>query len=136
MNGNDIIISIDGTPIAAVKSAQIRTKTDTEEISSPATGTWKEYIPSFSEWEFSTSYLVLREEALLNVLNIGTTYDVVANVRDSLAFSYKLTGRAILIEASITATRGTLCSGSFKFKGTGELTHPSLTPVTPPSLGE
>ena len=118
-NGNDIIISLNGTAIAAVRSSSVKSNCGLEEIASPETGTWRKYKAGRKEWSFSVNYLLLSEAGLKDLLSNGTTYTIAIYERGS---SHKLTGSAIMTECEQRYTRGNLVQGTFSFKGTNALT--------------
>lgn len=121
MNGNDIIVYWDGTPIAAVKSDSINTGAETIETSSATNGQWRTYITGRKEWSLKVNYLVLANSGVRDLLKVGTTYTIKVKGRGATDAS-GVTGSAILTDCTIQATRGNLVTGSFDFKGDGALT--------------
>ena len=125
MNGNYIVIgTVSGqtfTPLAAVKSQDIKNGADTIEKASSSQQYWKEFIAGRKEWGINVNYLVL-ENANTNVrdvLKVGDTYTLRIKDRDG---NYSVTGSAICTQCKQTYPNGNLCAGSFAFKGTGALT--------------
>lgn len=118
MNGNDILVYMNGTLIAGARSDEIQTETEAIEVSSPTTGAWRSYVTGRKGWEVSTSYLVAATSALSALLNVGTEYTLTIRSRTSTL----LTGTAILRTCSISAARGSLVTGTFQFIGTSSLT--------------
>lgn len=57
VHGKDLILSIDGTVIAAAKSCDLDLQTDFIEVCSPIGGQWKNYIPTTNSWGCSASAL-------------------------------------------------------------------------------
>lgn len=119
INGNNILIKLNGTAIAGCKSHEIQTGCETIEISSPSQGAWREYIAGRKEWSVSVSYLVPAVANLADLLTVGTTYTLVIADR---ANASSLSGSAILTQCKQTFTRGNLVQGSFTFQGTASLT--------------
>lgn len=119
MNGNNIIVKFNGTAIAAAKSAEITTKVDISETASPSDGAWKDHIAGRKVWDVTVGYLVTSDAGLADLLTIGSKYTLVICGRGSNATT--LSGTAILETCRITATRGNLVQGSFKFVGCGTL---------------
>lgn len=121
VNGNIFKVVVSGTTpplIAGAKSDDIEVRCDTQEVASPTQGDWREFLAGRKEWSVNTSYLVSTGD-LQKVLAVGTTYPVLfVDTRSG----YELRGMAILVAAKITATKGNLTTGSFKFQGTGALT--------------
>ena len=124
MNGNDIIIgTVSGTTftaLAAVKGHEIESGASTVEKASETQQDWVERIAGRKEWGINVSYLVL-EDANTNVrdvLKVGTTYSLRVKDRNG---SYSVSGSAICTQCKQSYRRGSLCVGSFVFKGTGAL---------------
>lgn len=124
MNGNNIIIKLNGTAIAATKSNEWETQCETIEVSSPTQGAWRDYIAGRKEWSVTTGFLVLAEADIQKCLNIGTTYTLTFCDNNGSGTA-RLRGTAILQTCKITATRGNICNGSFKFTGCGALAIPA-----------
>ena len=120
MNGNDIIIKLNGTVIAGTKSNEINTSCDTIEVASPDQGSWKDYIPARKEWNITTSFLLAQTSNVQSCLNIGTKYTLTICKNENGGTTY-LTGDAILTSYKITATKGNILNGSYTFQGCGEL---------------
>ena len=120
VNGNNILIYKGGTAIAGVKSNEIQVGCETIEISSPATGAWRQYIAGRKEWSVNVGYLVLATSGVRDVLNVGTTYTLAFKERGA-SDSAGVSGSAILTTCKISAIRGNLVTGSFVFQGTGAL---------------
>lgn len=118
IKGNDIIISLDGTPLVNIKSDDIKSDIELIEVASSTTGAYREYISSRKNWSFSSNYLVFSDSDILALLYAGTSYTVTIKKRGE---SPVLQGTAILTSCQITATRGNLAQGSFSFQGSGAL---------------
>lgn len=114
LHGRNIIVSANGTAIASSRSCELQMSADTEEMSSPTNGMWKEYFITRKGWSLSLSYLVI---AVRGQINIGDTYTL--TIADRNNPEDVRTGVAICVENTITATIGNLCQGSWKFVGTG-----------------
>lgn len=129
MNGNDIIIMEGsgydtqggGTIIGAMKSCDMSIKYDTMETCNTSTDSymigWRTFTRGRKEWSITSNHLISTVTAPL--LRAGQTYSLQIRSRDNTRDA--IYGRAICTEATITATRGNLATGSFKFKGTGGL---------------
>lgn len=127
-NGNNIFISLgtDTAPIAGTRSDEIQVECETVEISSPTTGTWKQYMAGRKSWSINTNWLIGATADVAKLLNAGTTYTINIYGRGVSSDTKHLTGSAILRTCKITATKGTLCQGSFSFIGVSELAAPSI----------
>lgn len=132
--GRNIFISADGTtsPIAGTRSDEIRTSVETIEISSPTSGQWKERVAGRKDWSFTVNWIVAAStEAtgtkLVNLLNVGTTYNIKVCERSGSSVVVILTGTAICKTATVTGTIGNLAHGTFQFEGNGPLAEPVPT---------
>ncbi len=123
-NGNMFFVKAtigsDSTLIAGAKSDDIEVKCDLQEIASPTQGQWREFLAGRKEWTVNTSYLVSAGTDLSKVIAAGMTFAVSFIARNT---SEALQGTAILTTCKIQATRGSLATGMFQFKGTGVLTY-------------
>lgn len=127
MNGNLIIVKLNGRAIAGTTSNDITVKCGTEEVASPTQGRFREYIAGRSDWTVKASYLVRTASVIdqggfniRDMLKVGNTYTLTFGER--FVPTDGVEGQAILTECRITATKGNLVQGSFSFKGTGTLT--------------
>lgn len=116
--GRNIIISVDGTPVAAVKSHEITTDANTIEVASPSQQDYEEHIPGRKSWSIMCSYLLTAVADITKVLQAGT----VVTITSGPSSGTKLTGRAIVRQCKQTYTVGNISVGNFQFQGTGPLT--------------
>lgn len=114
IHGKDLIVLLDGTAIAASKTCTVSMKSGTIEISSPNSGGSREYVADRTTWEVTVGQLVTDYTA--GLLSVGRSYTLA--LYDGTA---RLAGTAICTEYKVTATKGNLMQGSFKFQGTGTL---------------
>lgn len=119
MNGNDILILVDGTAVAACKTHKVQTKTETIEKASSTQQTWCEYIPGRANWGIDTNYLVTTAADIRKVLWVRRVVTIVVRDRSSMA---TLTGQAIVTQCEQSYACGSLVHGSFSFQGSGPLT--------------
>lgn len=118
--GQDIVmISTSSAIVAATKVHDITVRCGEQEISSSTQGTWLEFIPGRKDWEISTSWLLLQQGFASQVLKAGNTYRVTIGDRNNVYD--RVSGNVICTEVRVTATRGNLVQGSFRFRGNGEL---------------
>lgn len=119
MNGNDIIITMDGAAIAGTKSDELQTGCETIPISSPSDGQWNHAIAGRKSWGLTVGFLLGNGNSFTDLLSVGTTYTLL--IRSRSGSGSHLSGSAILTTCKITATRGNLVQGAFSFQGTGPL---------------
>lgn len=115
IKGNDIVILKDGVAIAAARSCDVQVNAGTDEVSSPSTGSWRERLVGRKDWTVSVSMLVTSVASLLT--QAGSEFTIAVVNRNNA--SDRVSGQAILTQARVTATRGTLAQGAWTFLGTG-----------------
>ena len=120
INGNNIFVTMGGTIIAGTRSNEIQTDCDMIEISNPNSGDWRQYMAGRKDWSVQTSFLVTNVTNIRQLLNIGTSYNLVFRDRNSTSGA-SVSGTAILKTCKISSVRGNLVTGSFAFQGTGAL---------------
>ena len=121
MNGNNILIFLGDSVIAATKSHEIQTECETIEISGVSSSAWRERIAGRRSWSVNVNYLVTSEADLSKLLQIGNSYTITIQARNHQQGGTNVSGTAILTQCKQTYTRGNLCVGSFQFTGSGPL---------------
>ena len=125
LQGKNLIISANGSVIAAAKSCTLNVDCEKIKVSSPTYGQWEHVIAGMKSWSLSTSHLVKADTTadtpIRNaVARVGQTYTIRVQV-NGLTSDY-LTGSALCHAFQVTATKFNLMQGSFKFTGSGPLT--------------
>ena len=113
-------MTLGGTIIAGTRSNEIQTDCDMIEISNPNSGDWRQYMAGRKDWSVQTSFLVTNVTNIRQLLNIGTSYNLVFRDRNSTSGA-SVSGTAILKTCKISSVRGNLVTGSFAFQGSGAL---------------
>ena len=129
INGNNILIYVDGAVVAGTRSNEVQTNRELIEIASPSSGEWREFIAGRKDWGFTVSWLVSSHADIEQLLlNAGTvTVRIVGRGQET-----GLTGQAIVTACRMTFTRGNLAQGSLQLKGNGQLTaEPTIIPIRP-----
>lgn len=91
LRGKDIVIlnSSKTALIAASKSCDIEVQVDTEEVSSPSSGTWKVYKTKRKGWSVSLSHLLLSSQFTSNMMLTGTEVTILLSLNpDSLGLKF------------------------------------------------
>lgn len=135
-NGNDILVFVGGTAIAASTSSEPESECAMIETASPTQGDWSEFVAGRKKWSISVGCLVLSTSALhianttgiQDLLAIGTQVTLLIKERNA-ADTTGLTGQAWVRVCRQTYTRGNLVKGSFVFQGSGPLSIPSSQPT-------
>lgn len=126
MNGNNIIVLMDGVAIAAAKSCTITKRVEAIETGNSVDGRAKSYIPGLREWSVSVRALVTSMPDFF--ANPGQTVRLSIAVRHNNGeyTADRVTGTAIIESAKITGTVGNLATAEVKFLGTGALERPRV----------
>lgn len=118
IQGNNVIIKLNGTAILYSKSCTISHDCETQEISSPSAGMYRQYIARRKTWKVSVNYLIgstIKE----GLLRVGNAYTLSAQARNSSADS--VSGTVICTKCSVNGTTGNLATGQFEFMGVSAL---------------
>lgn len=119
INGKSIIVKkkVSGSwvAIAGTKSDEIQVEGELIEIASPTTGTWRTYVLGKKSWSLTVSWLLAAVSDVKSVLQVGD------HVQLQIGGGSGMVGYAYIKTVKVTATKGSLASGSFQFVGDGEL---------------
>ena len=120
INGNNILIYVNGAAVAGTKSNEIQSNRELIEIASPTSGEWREFIAGRKDWGFTIAWLVSSHSDIQQLLLAAGTVTVrIVGRGETLG----LTGSAIVQTCRMTFTRGNLAQGSLQLKGSGPLTQ-------------
>ena len=122
LQGNNLIIYVDGVAVAAAKSCTVTMEVGS--IDTAGSGRTKASMPTVKDWSVKTSVLVT---------SLNGHFALSGKVRLSVAVvdggeitTDRMTGEAIVTNANVSAAVGNLVQGSFSFKGTGALERPRV----------
>lgn len=119
MNGNEIIILVNGVAIWGTKSDEIQVGCETIPISSPSDGAWTAAIAGRKSWAITVGFLLSGTPQMYSSVDmVGTNVIMRIKYRTGTVW---LEGMAICTTFKVTATKGNLVQGSFAFQGTGPL---------------
>ena len=121
IQGNNIIVLMNGQAIAGTKSDELQVDCETIEIASATDQGWTHYISGRKSWSLTVGWLVLANTDVRKVLLAGSVVTIKIKGRGDTDAN-GLQGSAIISKAKITAIRGNLATGSFAFVGNGPLT--------------
>lgn len=116
LHGEQIKVYMNGSAVALSKSCDIEVQCDTEEVASPSTADWRDFIAGRKDWTINVSVLLSSVSTLVSA--VGSTVTLRFGTQPD-----QLQGQAIVQATKITATRGNLAQGSWKFRGKGALTQ-------------
>ena len=118
MNGNKIILTKDGVAFGALVSHDVQTEGELMEVAGASQGTFREFIPDRKTWVMTANCLVISSAIFANLLQAGNTFSLKSTDRQ---LENNVHGIARLEESRITAQRGNLVQGFFRFKGIDNL---------------
>ena len=121
IQGNNIIVLMNGTAIAGTKSDELQVDCETIEIASATDQGWTHYISGRKSWSLTVGWLVLANTDVRKALLVGSSVTIKFKGRNATDAN-GLQGSAIIKTCKITAIRGNLAQGSFSFVGNGPLT--------------
>ena len=121
IQGNNIIVLMNGQAIAGTKSDELNVDCETIEIASATDQGWTHYISGRKSWSLTVGWLLLANTDVRKVLLVGSSVTIKIKGRGDTDAN-GLQGSAIISKAKITAIRGNLATGSFAFVGNGPLT--------------
>ena len=131
LQGKNLIVKANDEVIAAAKSCTLNIDCEIIKVSSPTDGQWEHIIAGMKSWSVSTTHLLKMERMIDRPLHgyldpIGQSFTLQLELNDITIEGFHvtetLTGSAICKSSQITATKGNLAQGSFKFQGNGPLT--------------
>ena len=132
LNGNIILVQVDGHTIAGTKTTEIQVDSELIEIASATQGDYREFIVGRKQWQVTVNYLLMYatyqtmftypNAALTDALLVGNQYTLkFKNRANHYDQPITLKGTAILRTCKIDARRGNLIQGTFTFVGNGAL---------------
>jgi predicted secreted protein len=121
IQGNNIIVLMNGTAIAGTKSDELQVDCETIEIASSTDQGWTHYLAGRKSWSLTVGWLVLANTDVRKALLVGSSVTIKFKGRNATDAN-GLQGSAIIKTCKITAIRGNLAQGSFTFAGNGPLT--------------
>ena len=123
-NGNDILVYMNGLPVAGARSAEVRVDGELVEVAAATQGDWREFMAGRKEWDVQVSHLVLANADIQKLITVNQKVTLLIKGRND-ANTAGLTGQAFIQNAKQTYTKGALVQGAFTFKGTGPLYQPT-----------
>ena len=82
INGNDILVLMNGTAVAHARTSEIQVDGEVIEISSPSQGQWREFLAGRKEWALTLGYLVFANTNMQRLIKVGST--VILKLRKTL----------------------------------------------------
>ena len=125
IHGEDLIVAIGGTPLAASKSCNVNKAQSFIEVSSPISGAWESFIPTKRGWKISSDCLLATMDAYKTLdaaWKAGTALDIRFYDTD---YNENEVGTAYIESLELTASKGNLAKMSVSLRGSGALSNGS-----------
>lgn len=126
LKGNDLILSLGGTRLAASKTCGVERQTDTIEKCSPISGAAREFIPSTTSWSIAAGGLYADFDGANRLREIWRQYQ--DGVSTPIAVSVRTSGKvevgtAILTSLHEEGNLNELVKFSIQLQGSGKLSR-------------
>lgn len=121
IQGKDLILSLNGAPLAASTTCELSTDTDFIEVCPPTGGEWKDYIPTQHGWGVSAGCLIatMENHSLLLRMQKSKQRLEITFYDQGLQVFYK--GAAYIKHLDVIGRYGNLAKMSVAFQPCGEL---------------
>lgn len=123
IHGEDLILALNGTALAASKSCNIDKSQSFLDVSSPTDGRWEACVPQKLSWSLSS-------ECLLGTMDAYKTLDAAWKAGTALTvrffdteYNENETGTVYIEKLTLSASKGNLAKMSISLKGSGPLTE-------------
>ena len=121
IHGEDLIVAIGGTPLAASKSCNVNKAQSFIEVSSPTSGAWESFIPTKRGWKISSDCLLATMDAY-KTLDAAWKAGTALSIRFyDTEYNENETGTAYIESLELTASKGNLAKMSVSLRGSGAL---------------
>lgn len=123
IHGENLILAINGTPLAASKSCSLSKSCSFIEVASPTDGAWESFVPSKKGWSMSS-------DCLLGTMDAYKTLDAAWKAGTALTIRFfnteydeNETGTAYIDKLDLQCAKGNLAKMSVSLKGSGPLSE-------------
>ena len=130
IHGENLILAINGTPLAASKSCNLSKSSSFIEVSSPTEGDWEAFEPSKKGWSMNS-------DCLLGTMDAYKTLDAAWKAGTALTIRFfnteydeNETGTAYIDSLNLDASKGNLAKMSVSLKGSGPLSEYAGAAIT------
>lgn len=87
LNGNNLILTVGGVPLAASKSCKVEINAKLIEVASPSDGQWEHNIAGRKSWSISADHLV--QSLTRAAVSVGTTVGIRVELRGTLGKGFQ-----------------------------------------------
>ena len=127
--GKNLILAINGSPLAAARSCNIQQSQSFIQVASPTAARWKQVVPEALEWSISADCLIGTFDAY-NTLDQAWRNGTELTIRyyDS-EYNCNKTGTAYIADIRLEGSTGSLAKMSVQLQGSGELSEYAGTAI-------
>ena len=123
IHGENLIVAINGTPLAASKSCNVSKAQSFLEVAAPTAGRWESFAPKTLGWKITA-------DCLMGTMDAYKTLDAAWKAGTALTIRFydteyneNETGTAYIENLDLVATKGSLAKMSVSLKGSGPLSE-------------
>ena len=130
IHGEDLILAINDTPLAASKTCSLSKSSSFIEVASPTDGAWESFVPSKKGWSMSSDCLLATMDAY-KTLNAAWKAGTQLTIRFfNTEYDENETGTAYIDNLDLQCAKGNLAKMSVSLRGSGELSDYAGTDIT------
>lgn len=123
IHGENLIVAIGGTPLAASKSCNVSKAQSFLEVAAPTAGRWEAFVPQKLGWGITSDCLLATMDAY-KTLDAAWKAGTALTIRFyDTEFNENETGTAYIENLELTASKGNLAKMSVSLKGSGPLSE-------------
>lgn len=119
--GNNLLIYANGSVVAAAKTCRISTDAELIACASATDGDFRAFKVGKSSWQISVTSLVTNVRSWFETPDAAIRVSFVVRDEYGTLMGDRMTGKAIVTKADVSASVGSLMQGQFTFQGTGAL---------------
>lgn len=123
IKGKNLILSLNGTAIAAAKNGSIAVDTSFINVCSPISGAWEEVLPTVHKWSASSDGLVSDPQYIDSLLQMQINKTPLT-LRFSMGGAGNRQGTCYIAHIEQTGSVGNLAKYSIQLQGSGALVTP------------
>ena len=130
IHGENLILAINGSPLAASKSCSLSKSSSFIEVAPPTAGDWEAFVPSKKGWSMSSDCLLGTMDAY-KALDAAWKAGTALTIRFfNTEYDENETGTAYIESLNLDASKGNLAKMSISLKGSGPLTEYTGTNIS------
>jgi len=130
IHGENLILAINGTALAASKTCSLSKSSSFIEVASPTDGAWESFVPTKKGWSMSSDCLLATMDAY-KTLDAAWKAGTALTIRFfNTEYNENETGTVYIEKLSLSASKGNLAKMAVSLKGSGPLSDYEGTAVS------